>query len=253
MAKRPTISERRVSTLAELVRWAGQRVATHGQNFWYRGTRRGHSLVPGVFRLNMSLETEQNLVTAFKLQAPALRPDCPVQSDTGAWLSLMQHYRLPTRLLDWTRSPLVAAYFAVENERSRRDAVIWELEPFQMNGALHGTPIIHAITEGPVAPLRDPPFDEEIVSAGPPPPPRATSPVSIDQRFFVQQSEFTIHGDGRHIDRVKGASRWLRRLVIPRARCESIREDLAAVGVSRSTLFPDLDNLAEDLQTQFVE
>ncbi len=253
MAKRPTISERRVSTLAELVRWAGQRVAAHGQNFWYRGTRRGHSLVPGAFRGNITPEIEQSLVADFKLRAPALRPGCPAQSDNGAWLSLMQHYRLPTRLLDWTRSPLVAAYFAVENERLRRDAVVWELDPYQMNGAFHETPVIHAITEGPVASLRDPPFDEVIASAGSPSLPRATSPVAIDQRFFVQQSEFTIHGDGRHIDRVKGASRWLRRLVIPRARCESIREDLAAVGVSRSTLFPDLDHLADDLRAQNVE
>ncbi len=253
MAKRPTISERRISTLAELVRWAGQRVAAHGRHFWYRGTRRGHSLVPGAFRGGISPEDEQSLVTAFKLRAPALRPDCPAQGDNGAWLSLMQHYRLPTRLLDWTRSPLVAAYFAVENKRLRRDAVVWELDPFQMNGALHGTPVIHAITNGLVAPLRDPPFHEEIASAGSAPPPRATSPAAIDQRFFVQQSEFTIHGDGRHIDRVKGASRWLRRLVIPRERCESIRESLAAVGVSRSTLFPDLDNLADDLRAQHVE
>jgi len=32
------------------------------------------------------------------------------------WIGLMQHHGAPTRLLDWSRNPLVPAYFSVENE-----------------------------------------------------------------------------------------------------------------------------------------
>ena len=42
---------------------------------------------------------------------------------------MMQHYGAPTRLLDWTESPLLALYFALKQNYGYYDAAIWMLNP----------------------------------------------------------------------------------------------------------------------------
>ena len=160
----------------------------------------------------------------------------------------MRHHGLPTRLLDWSESVLVAAYFAVEQKPSGKEypPILWALSSIGLNQSQgvggwinmtdpHGRALIAPVFgEKPDAKLKG-----KVLAAYAP---------QYRLRMMLQQSVFTIHGTGTPLEKLDGAEGFLRGYVIdPHARDELLRE-LDLLGIRRSTLFPDLDNLAMDVE-----
>jgi hypothetical protein len=217
--------------------------------YWFRGhTRHKQSpLVASVHRY-YDRETERQLALRFQVGAVGRSRQCPAGDDFGSWLVLMQHYGLPTRLLDWTRSLVVATYFAVAHNPADEDAAVWLLAPEHLNRLarlpVDGICVLNGETASPqIRPLAEAAFRDAPCEDGP----YATLSQDLDMRVLVQSGAFTIHASPAPLDEHPHAKEFLARFDIPRAQRNAFCEELFAMGARRSLLFPDLHNLAREL------
>lgn len=73
---------------------------------------RAYSFYPSIIK--SKFEAEQDILREFKRRYHQYSANIPANDDTLEWFSIMQHYGAPTRLLDFTYSPYIALYFALE-------------------------------------------------------------------------------------------------------------------------------------------
>lgn len=233
--------QRTANSLAELLNACSVFNGEMPARPWYRGhANHKWRLRPSVLRRRMPLRHESYLAKHFMMEAPGYHPACPPMHHRLAWLALARHHGLPTRLLDWTVSPLVAAFFAVESPPYNTDATIWALAAESLNqdqigeynllGPLHPLVVDCAnITfEGKKSARR-------ILSV---------APQLIDPNMVAQQARFTIHGVATPIEKIPSHGEYLGRITIPKKSRYNIRGELFILGVRRHTVFPTLTGLA---------
>jgi hypothetical protein len=215
------------------------------ENVWWRGhAREAWQLKPSVHR-DSDHTYELNIALRFRQYAPTRHHSCPPESDRASWLYLMQHYSLPTRLLDWTESPLVAAYFAV-NEDDDEAGALWALRPTSLNKQTGEVEGILGIESPLPRKLFQAPFQQN-----PNDPDTAVAIVAnqVDIRMLIQQSAFTIHGsESQPLEELPDHDEFLMRFEIPATAKEIIRTQLRWLGMTESYLFPDLEHLAKHLR-----
>jgi hypothetical protein len=238
--------DERIDTVGMLV----ERLEAHLQGIdapvWFRGQSKSEwRLVPKLLRGGVS-QSEIYLISRFKQNATLLLLQLP-QNDFE-WLFLMQHHSVPTRLLDWTESPLVALYFVV-TENDADEGALWILLPTTLNEKSNYRPDY---------PLEIPSFEDEHLQNYLPETvasehrsrlfPMAAIAPRNSPRMQSQQGVFTIsHRENTPIEDVGavGAARdhvW-RYIITPEAKA-TLRSQLKVLGVTRFQLFPELDSLS---------
>ena len=202
------------------------------------------------------LAREKKILRTFQRKAHLLLPRTPEPEETLEWLALMQHHGAPTRLLDFTWSPYVAAFFALE--RATADAAIWAISAGPDVPNYRGFYISQLLNtvlelEHPQAVTRKRPqrFEEDL-------PPRKSDkdipavvmgdPVLMNQRMTTQAGTFIIpmtHIE-TPIDSTIPSSIFKLRLVTRSLRKETM-DRLYNMNISNATLFPGIDGLARSL------
>ncbi len=210
---------------------------------WYRGHGDGAwPLVPSIGRAPNRPETERALITRFKQDALSFL-DRPPASE-WEWLLLMRHHTLPTRLLDWSENPIVGLFFVV-SEYADRNGCLWSLDPVGLNSASYPTPDIPCF--GINEELEN--FSTTSVHTLPS---RLTPVAALAMRSFprltAQSGVFTMtHKDQTPLEALEDG-RYVGRLIVPSTAKPRLAKELALLGVTRLSLFPELDNVAKRAQ-----
>lgn len=225
----------------------GLSCSTHGLTSTLARLARGHA---DVGRLELSL------LRNFRKYA---RADETLADSIWDWLALGQHRGLPTRLLDWTYSPLVALHFATEDPTQfNRDGIVWCVNFVDANRRLprrlqrmlreEGSDTFTVEMLSTFRTLRD--FDalsrDTFVAF--------VEPPAIDRRILNQLALFSLMSDpAADMDEwVRAHPELCRRVVVPAALKWEIRDKLDQANVNERVLFPGLDGLSRWLARYYT-
>lgn len=190
---------------------------------------------------------EARALRIFRRKAHIYLGERGVLDDDLRCLAMMQHHGAPTRLLDFTKSPFVAAFFALEGADG--DAAIYALNTPAL---WHAVPTFDAsLTRERIDPRRSDNFaryfatnDQPILWCG--------EPAEMDRRLVAQSGLFVVPGQieltlDQILRHYEASEPLLKKIVLPLALREQVMRALYRMNITHATLFPDLDGLARSI------
>lgn len=196
-------------------------------------------------------DQEERIVRIFRRKGHLYLDKVPGKEDDFQWLALMQHHGAPTRLLDFTWSPFVAAFFALE--RATTDAAVWAVFIPAIWRRKRRFPQHDRALEPHEISLRAPGAFNEFYLRNDVPFVSSGEPMVMNRRLIAQSGTFVVPGVlDRPVDQILSRYPNPRRTVAKfilntkRLRDEAM-EALYTMNITNATLFPDLDGLAKSM------
>lgn len=266
----PKVAEERPTSLPEYLALVEERQAKAEHSVWYRGCcTDSETLLPTLYRHTRFkkpedfADLERQLMTRFRQRSiPYI--DRSLIDDWEA-LFFMQHYGVPTRLLDWTENPLVALHFALMSvpyhlSKKRKpifesSAIVWILDPIVWNR--HA--LSHQSFDGGVLT----PDDDALKGYRPVPKfvnmhnhPVALYGAHNSARIVAQQGVFMVFGrNAAPMERVVVTEGFpkecLTKVTVGRSHVADMRRSMLNHGITESVVFPDLEGLAREIKRVF--
>lgn len=236
-----------------------EKVMRYRDNRIYRGAAdQKWDLVPSLNRVcahDLSLET--HVFRQFRKYGYAELADYE-----GFWslLPVAQHHGLPTRLLDWTYSPMVAAHFVTENtDFYDRDGVIWQLDLRQFKQ--HMPEVLqmklrdsdsNIFTIGMLEKLI--PDFKWMKSLSEEPYAIFFEPSSMIDRIVNQYALFSVVSDPAVLlsDLIEKKRIECNRIIIPKEVKLEIRDKLDYINISERMIYPGLDGVCRWITRRYA-
>ena len=227
---------------------------------WYRGhPEHNYMLEPSIYRAPYTPQSELELMNQFKSRAIPFLNEVPTHNDYWEWLFLMQHYKVPTRLLDWTESPLIALAFAViyrekkGRKGKKQGAHIWCLDPLKLNEDFN------SIEHDSVPSITANEHAKEICDKDyAPATGTLATPVAVygpqnNPRIVGQKGVFTIFpGKSKFSYDAKVTSELGLKIIIKDEKTvEKIANELYDLGISESMIYPELDSVSSEIKREY--
>jgi len=234
-------------------------VCGHHGRWVYRGQRKDSPLQPSLEKcirawdsnIALSPKIERQMIRDLRRRYPD-HADTAIHEDSLYCLAMMQHHGAPTRLMDWTYSPFVAAKFAAGEGTT--DAAIWCLNAKWCQETAEAKPVVGNILKqraddacrGDVT-FRSIYFDahRQFVCL--------ENPLRLNQRLVLQRGMFLCPGDisvgfQQNIEAMDGwdSEHNLVKLVLnlDRERSEQFADHLKQMNMTSALLFPGFDGFA---------
>ena len=244
-----------------------------GAEIWYRGQRKEktYKLIPSIYREPFKVEDEIKFFKDFK----ALSRPYSQKNTNNDWEFYfhMQHYGVPTRLLDWSLDPFVALSFALFgnfNEPKSKDsvvpsenAVVYLLNKSNLDAkALSDYAVEDLSTDKWGDSLLKKEFDILYPSSSnikQNPTKEICIPVEpplINERIIAQKGKFTLFPSTKNVKDIESMLNHqdylIQKIIIEKEKIPEMKTHLRKLGISKHTLFPSLESLSNVIKESIL-